>query len=164
MLQWNWHLRYIHFTGKSWMGKMLFYLNYMTQSAFFFRLKALGETLWSDAQRPSPRQFGAFYGVAIPALMKSDPAEYYGWTRYRLNSSSLLRVRDKVKRLASPREENSLSLIKAAGGKYFLTGVSTFQPTLLSGDKVSQYEVERAVDRASARLQMSQWLKMDAPT
>lgn len=62
------------------------------------------------------------------------------------------------------QEENSLGLIGAAGGKYFLTGVSTFQQTLLSGDKVSQYEVERAVDRASARLQMSHWLKMDAPT
>lgn len=102
--------------------------------------------------------------MAVPALMKSGPAEYYGWTRFTLNSSSLLSARYKVKRLASPREENSLSLIRAAGGKYFLTGVSTFQPTLLSGDKVSQYEVERAVDRASARLQMSQWLKMDAPT
>lgn len=102
--------------------------------------------------------------MAVPALMKSDPADYYGWTRFTLNSSSLLSARYKAKRLASPREENSLSLIRAAGGKYFLTGVSAFQPTLLSGDKVSQYEVERAVDRASARLQMSQWLKMDAPT
>lgn len=67
-------------------------------------------------------------------------------------------------RLGPPQGENFLSLVGAAGGKYFLPGVSALQQTLLSGDKVSQYEVERAVDRASARLQMSQWLKMDAPT
>lgn len=67
-------------------------------------------------------------------------------------------------RLGPPQGENFLSLVGAAGGKYFLPGVSALQQTLLSGDKESQYEVERAVDRASARLQMSQWLKMDAPT
>lgn len=60
---------------------------------------------------------------------------------FRLNSSISLSTQNTVKCLVLPQDEKSLSLIWAAGEKYFFTSVGTFQQTLLSGDKVSQYEV-----------------------
>lgn len=39
------------------------------------------------------------------------------------------------------QDKNSTSLVQAGGEKYFLAAVSAVQKTLLSGDKVNQYEV-----------------------
>lgn len=70
MLQWNWHLRYIHFTGKSLMGKLLFYLNYLTHSSLFvwkLSVKLFEAMLYgrrrgslgaSRRGRPSPHETG----------------------------------------------------------------------------------------------------------
>lgn len=144
---------------------MLFYLNYLIHlSFFFFAWKLLVK--FFKAMLDNCRR-GRFRLYSQPAQPSHHRAPLLWTVTFQVKQQQLIKRSIQKKSEASRATAGRKSAPASSElleEKYFLTGVSTFQKTLLSGDKVSQYGVECAVDRASARLQMSQWLKMDAPT